>query len=331
MRRRDFITVLGGAAAAWPLAARAQQGERMRRIAVLMAHPESDREFQSYLTAFREGLSERGWMEGRNIRIDARWGALEDTQSRQQSAKELLALEPEVILTQNTPPTVTMLQLTRTIPIVFVIVTDPVGSGIVESLPRPGGNATGFTIMEQTMAGKWLGLLSEIAPQVNRVAFLFNPATAPYVDYYLNPFRVAAASMGLEPIATPVHDHFEFETIFAAQARLPNSGFVLIPDGFLNVYRTEIISLVARYRLPAIYPWRFFPEVGGLLSYGADQRDSFRVAAGYVDRILRGTMPADLPVQAPVKFELVINLKTAKVLGLTVPPNLLATADEVIE
>jgi putative ABC transport system substrate-binding protein len=329
MKRREFITVLGGAAA-WPLTARAQT-DRVRRIGVLMAHPESDAEFRSYLAAFREGLQERGWMEGRNIRIDARWGALEDAQARQLSAREILALEPDVILTQNTPPTLSMLQLTRTIPIIFVIVTDPVGSGIVQSLPRPGGNATGFTIMEQTMAGKWLGLLSEIAPHVNRVAFLFNPATAPYVDYYLTPFRVAAVSMGLEAIATPVHDRSEFETVFAAQARLPNTGFVLIPDGFLNVHRTEITSLAARYRVPTIYPWRFFPEVGGLLSYGADQRDLFRVSAGYVDRVLRGTKPSDLPVQAPVKFELVVNLATAKALGLTVPPSLLAIADEVIE
>jgi putative tryptophan/tyrosine transport system substrate-binding protein len=331
MKRREFITLVGGAAA-WPLAARAQQQpDRARRIGVLMAHSESDPEFIAYLTAFRDGLQKLGWTEGRNIQIASRWGALDDAESRQRSAKELIALQPDLILTQNTPPTASMLQQTRTIPVIFVVVADPVGSRFVESLARPGGNVTGFTVMEPTISGKWLELLKEIAPHVNRAAFLFNPTTAPYVKYYLDPFNAAAASLGLEAFAAPVNDMSEIETIIATQSRESNSGLVVIPDGFLNVHRAEIVLLTARYRLPAVYPWRFFAELGGLLSYGSEQRDMFRVAATYVDRILRGEKPADLPVQAPTKYELVINLKTAKALGLTVPPTLLARADEVIE
>ena len=330
MNKREFIAILGGAAA-WPLVARAQQPDRVWRIGVLMAHSESDPEFNAYLTAFREGLQKLGWTEGRNIQIAARWGALDDAESRQQSAKELIALQPDLILTQNTPPTASMLQQTRTIPVIFVVVADPVGSRFVESLARPGGNATGFTVMEPTISGKWLELLKEIAPHVKRAGFLFNPATAPYVKYYLDPFNAAAASLGVEAIAAPVNDRSEIESVVAAQSRESNSGLLLIPDGFLNVHRAEIVLLAARYRLPTVYPWRFFAELGGLLSYGSEQRDMFRVAAAYVDRILRGEKPADLPVQAPTKYELVINLKTAQALGLAVPPSLLARADEVIE
>jgi putative tryptophan/tyrosine transport system substrate-binding protein len=331
MRRRDFINAAAVTLAGWPLMAHAEQADRIRRIGVLMAHPESDREYQTYLNAFRQELAERGWKEGRNIKIDSRWGALDDPEMRERSAKELLALKPDLLLTQNTPPTASMLHLTRTVPIVFVVVTDPVGSGFVKSLALPGGNATGFTIMEPSMGGKWLELLKEIAPQVRRVAFLFNPATAPYVDVYLNPFRTAAATLGLEGITTPVHNESEFEPIFAEQARSPNGGLVLIPDGFLNVHRVKITSLAAKYRLPAIYPWRYFAELGGLLSYGADQGDEFRLAASYADRILKGEKPSDLPVQAPAKFELIINLRTAKALGLDVPSHIQQLADFVIE
>jgi putative ABC transport system substrate-binding protein len=331
MQRREFITLIGGAVAVWPLAAQAQQPERMRRIGVLMAHTESDPEFQAYLGAFRDGLQKLGWSEGRNIRIDARWGALDDAELRQRSAKELIALQPDLILTQNTPPTASMLQQTRTIPVIFVIVADPVGSGFVGSLARPGGNATGFTIMEPTITGKLLELLKEIAPRVSRAAFMFNPATAPYVAIYLEPFKAAAASFGVEAIVAPVHDRAELDTVIAAQAREPNGGLIVIPDGFLNVHRVEIISLAARYSLPAVYPWRFFPELGGLLSYGSQQRDSFRLAATYADRILKGEKPSELPVQAPVKYELVINMKTAKALGLDVPLLLQQRADELIE
>jgi len=314
-----------------PLAARAQQPNRMRRIGLLMVHRESDPEFKNYLNAFRQGLESLGWIEERNIRIDTRWGALDDAQVREQSAKELLALQPDLILTQNTPPTASMLQQTHTVPIIFVIVADPVGSGFVASLPRPGGNVTGFTVMEATTAGKWLELLKEIEPRLDRAAFLFNPATAPFAQYYLVPFKAAAASLGMEAMAAPVHDQSELESVIAAQVRGPRTGLIVMPDGFLNDHRAQLVSLAARYRIPAIYPWRFFPELGGLLSYGSEQRDLFRFAATYVDRILKGEKPADLPVQAPTKYELVVNLKTAKALGLTVSPALLARADEVIE
>jgi putative ABC transport system substrate-binding protein len=233
MRRRQFITLLGGAAA-WPITARAQHADRVRRIGVLMAHAEKDPEFQTYLDAFLEGLQNLGWTAGRNIRIDIRWGALDDAESRRRLARELIALQPDLILTQNTPPTASLLQQTRTIPVIFVIVTDPVGSGFVASLSRPGGNATGFTIMEPTISGKWLELLKEIAPRVTRAAFLFNPTTAPYVGYYLNPFNAAASSFGLEAIAAPVHDASELEAVIAAQTREPNGGLIVIPDGFLR-------------------------------------------------------------------------------------------------
>ena len=240
-------------------------------------------------------------------------------------------LQPELILSHNTPTTAAMLQQTRTIPIIFALVNDPIGSGFVASLPRPNGNATGFTAFEGSEAGKWLELLKEIAPRVTKVAFLFNPATAPYAEIFLNPFKAAAASLGVEAIVAPVHDRSELESIVAAQARRPNSGLIVMPDGFMNVHRAEITSLAARYHLPAVYPYRFFAELGGLLSYGNDFVDNFRRAASYVDRILKGAKPSELPVQAPVKFELVINLKTAKALGLDVPSLLQQRADEVIE
>src|SRR5262245_54646411 len=285
MKRRAFIAALGGAAA-WPVVARGQQSDRIRRIAVLMAHREDDPEYQNYLGAFRQGLLKLGWIEGQNVRIDARWGALDDAGQRQHSAQELLALQPDIILTQNTPPTESMLQQTHTVPVIFVVVADPVGSGFVSSLARPGGNATGFTVMEPTTSAKWLELLKEIAPRVNRAAFLFNPATAPFADYYLTPFNAAAASLGVQATTAPVHSELELESVIAAQS--PNTGLISMPDGFLNVHRDELVLLAARYRLPAIYPWRFFPELGGLLSYGSDQRDMFRTAASYVDRILKG-------------------------------------------
>ena len=331
MRRREFITLLGGGAVYWPLAAHAQQPERVRRIGVLMAHAESDPEFQAYIAAIREGLRKLGWTEDRNIQIHSRWGALDDAESRQQSAKELVALQPDLILTQNTPTTASMLQQTHTIPIVFVTVADPVSSGFVRSLARPGGNATGFTLMEPTITGKWLELLKEIAPRVNRAAYLFNPATTPYRDIYVNPLKVAAASLGLEVIAAPIHDGSELESVVAEQARGSNSSLIVLPDGFMNVHRVEIIALAARYRLPTVCAWHFFAEIGCLLSYGSEQRDHFQLAATYVDRILKGAKPSELPVQAPVKFDLVINLKTAKTLGLDVPATLLARADEVIQ
>jgi putative tryptophan/tyrosine transport system substrate-binding protein len=330
MQRREFITLIGGAAATWPLAAHAQQSERMLRIGVLMGFAESDPEAGAWVAAFREGLQKLGWAEGRNIRIDIRRGAL-DAESRQRFAKELVASQPDLILSHTTPTTAALLHQTRTIPIVFVQVADPVGSGFVASFPRPGGNVTGFTNIEPTMAGKWLELLKEIAPRVARVALLFNPATATYAEYFLNPFKAAAASFAVEAIAAPVRDTSELESVIAAQAREPNGGLIVMPDPFTAVHRAEITSLAARYRLPAVYPFRFFTELGGLLSYGNDIIDNFRRAATYADRILKGAKPSELPVQAPVKFVLVINLKTAKALGLDVPLSLQQRADEVIE
>jgi ABC-type uncharacterized transport system substrate-binding protein len=330
MRRREFITLLGSAAAVWPLAARAQQDDRMRRIAVLMAYAESDSEAQAWVAAFREGLQKLGWTEGRNIGINVRW-ATGDTETIQRFAKELVASQPELLLASSTPPTAALLQQTRTIPIVFALVSDPVGSGFVASFPRPGGNVTGFTTMEPTMAGKWLELLKEIAPRVARVAFLFNPTSAPYIEFYLNPLKAAAPSFAVEVITAPVHDTSELDSIVATQARKPNSGLLVWPDAFMAAHRAEIAALLGRYPLPAVSPFRIFAEAGCLLSYGSDSVDNFRRAAAYVDRILKGEKPSELPVQAPVKFELVINLNAAKALGLNVPAHLQQRADEVIE
>ena len=331
MNRRDFITLLSGAAVAWPLAVRGQQPDRVRRIGVLMGYAESDADAQAKVAVFREGLQKLGWAEGRNIRIDTRWPVPADAESMQRYAKELIALQPDLILSHITPTTAALLQQTRTIPIIFATVSDPVGSGFVTSFPRPGGNVTGFTSIEPTMAGKWLELLKEIAPRVALVAFLFNPVTAPYAEYFLNPLKVAARSFSVEAIAAPVRDTSELESFVAAWAREPNSGLIVTPDSFMDVHRAEVTSLAARFHLPAVYPFRQFSEVGGLLCYGNDQLDNFRRAAVYVDRILHGAKPSELPVQAPVKFDLVINLKTAKALGLEVPDKLLARAEEVIE
>jgi putative ABC transport system substrate-binding protein len=329
VHRRKFLTLLGGAATAWPFAARAQHAGEMRRIGVLMSFAESDPQAQARVAAFRKGLQEFGWAEGRNIHIDIRWA--NDAALMQRFAKELIALQPDLILSHNTPTTATLLQQTRSIPIVFAVVSDPVGSGFVASFPRPGGNATGFVLFEPTMAGKWLELLKEIAPRVNRVAFLFNPATATYFEYYTNPFKAAAASFGVEAIAAPVHDRSELESAFAAQAREPNGSLIVLPDSFLNAHSVEITSLAARYRLPAVYPYRLYIKVGGLLSYGNDVFDNYRRAAGYVDRMLKGEKPGDLPVLRSTKVELMVNMKAAKELGLRIPITLLGRADEVIE
>jgi putative ABC transport system substrate-binding protein len=328
MRRREFITLLGGAVAAWPLAAHAQQTERMRRIGVLAGQAESDHEAQSWVAAFREELQKLGWTEGRNIEIDTRWAAA-DVELMKRFAKELVALQPDFVLTSSTPATAAMLQHTRTIPILFVLVADPVGSGFVASLPRPGGNATGFTPIVGSLGGKWVELLKEIAPRVARVTLMFNPPTATFVEGYLNPFKVAAASLGVEAIVAPVHDIPEVE--FLVSKSEPDSGLVVIPDAFTITHRAEITLLANRYRVPAVYWSRSFAELGGLISYGPYLVDEYRRAASYADRILKGSKPSELPVQAPVKFELVINLKTAKALGIDVPPMLLARADEVIE
>src|SRR6266699_1933911 len=331
MRRREFITLLGGTALAWPLDARAQQPDRMRRIGVLMGYPESDVEAQAYIAAFRGGLQKLGWTEGRNIRIDTRWATPADADSMQRFAKELVTLQPDLILSNTTPTTAALLQQTRSVPIVFAMIADPVGSGFVASFSQPGGNVTGFVVTEGSLGGKWVDLLKEIAPRVVRVAMLFNPATATYAHFWLNPFKAAAVSYSVEAIEAPVRDTSELEAVIAAQAREPNGGIIVMPDSFTDAHRVEITSLAARYRLPAVYAYRFFTVLGGLLSYGVDLTDNFRRAATYVDRVLKEEKPADLPVQAPVKYELTINLKTAKALDLDVPLNLRLRADEVIE
>jgi putative ABC transport system substrate-binding protein len=315
---------------AWPVAAYAQQTERVRRIGVLTFSAESDQEGQSSVAAFRDELRKLGWIEGRNCEIDVRWAAA-DLESMKRFAKELVALQPDLILTSSTPAAAAMLQQTRTIPIVFVIVADPVGSGFVASLPRPGGNATGFTPIVRSLGGKWVELLKEIAPRLARVALLFNPPTATFIEGYVPPFKAAAAAIGAEAVIAPVNDLPGLESLVATEAREPNSGLVVIPDAFTIQHRAEIIALAARHRVPAVYWSRSFTEIGGLISYGPYIVDEYRRAAAYADRILRGSKPSELPVQAPVKFDLVVNLKTAKALGLDVPPSLLAAADEVID
>jgi putative ABC transport system substrate-binding protein len=330
MRRRQFIKLFGGAAAAWPVVARAQQGDRMRRIGVLMAFSENDPEAQSWAAGFREELGKLGWTEGRNVQIDTHW-ATADVESLQQSAKQLVALQPDLILTGSTPATAAMQQETNTIPIVFAMVGDPVGSGFVASLSRPGGNLTGFTPIENSLGGKWVELLKEIAPRVASVAIVFDPAMAPFASYYLNPFKAAAASLGIKAIVAPVDDMAELERVVATSAREPNSGLVVMPDAFMIGHHADITSLIARFRVPTVYPFRIFAEVGGLVSYGSSALDEFRRAASYADRILKGAKPSELPVQTPINFDLVVNLKTAKALGLDVPSSIRLRADEVIE
>ena len=265
IERRKFLATLGGAAVAWPLAVRAQQPERVGRIGVLMAYAQNDREYQSYLAAFREELQKLGWTEGRNVQIDYRWAAL-DPELMRRFARELIALQPDVILSSSSPTTASLLQETRSIPIIFANIADPVGSGLVASLSRPGGNATGFMLFEGSLAGKWLELLKEIAPRVSRVAAVFNPATATFAEYYLSHVKAAAASFGVEVIAAPVHDTSELESVVATRARESNGGLIVMPDAFLVAHREEVTSLAARYRLPAIYFYRVFIEIGGLIS-----------------------------------------------------------------
>jgi putative tryptophan/tyrosine transport system substrate-binding protein len=330
MRRREFIAGLGGAVA-WPLAARAQQGDHMKRIAVLNAFGESDPEPKGWLSRFLHGLSELGWTDGRNVRMDVRWTA-SNVDLMPILAKELIDLQPDVILSNSTPLTAILQRQTRTIPIVFVAVADPVGNGFVASLTRPGGNITGFISQEAPIAGKWLELLTEIAPGLKRAAIIFNPDTAPGgVSYYLSAFEAAARLLNVEPIAAPIHNDAEIETVMTSLGREPRGGLVVMPDAFVIVHRIAVISLAARENVAAVYSHSFFPRDGGLLSYGPDLNDLYRRAASYVDRILRGTKPDELPVEVPVKFEMTLNAKTAKALGLTVPQSILLRADEVIE
>jgi putative tryptophan/tyrosine transport system substrate-binding protein len=332
MKRREFIAGLGSAAA-WPVAARAQQGEPVRRVGVLMAYDDEEPQAKAWLAVFLQGLRELGWAEGRNLRIDIRWtaGSLE---RMQRSAKELVDLQPDAILSDTTPVTARLERETRTIPIVFMTVSDPVGSGFVASLARPSGNITGFSNHDASMVGKWLELLTQIAPGIKRTAMMFNPDMSPYVrSYYLPFFEAGARSLKVEPILAPVRSNAEIETIIASLGRESGGGLVVMPDTFLSTQptRTLIISLAVRNNVPSVFNGSTYVREGGLLSYGIDNSDVFHRAASYVDRILRGAKPAELPVQMPTKFELVLNLKTAKALGLTIPPNLLAIADEVIE
>jgi putative tryptophan/tyrosine transport system substrate-binding protein len=329
--RRQFITLMGGAAAAWPLAARAQQGSRMKRIGVLMQFAENDPVATAQLSGFMQGLTQLGWTDGRNARMDLRWAAGSVDRDRM-FAKELVDLQPDVILAHTTPATAELQRETRTIPIVFAVVSDPVGVGFVASLPRPGGNLTGFVHMEASIGGKWLELLTEIAPGVKRATIMFNPDTAPYArSYYLPSFEAAARSFKVAPIAAPVHSEAEIETVIISLGREPGGSLVVLPDTFSQVHRAAIISLAAQNNVPAAYYDNSFAVDGGLFSYGPDQVDIFRRAAPYVDRILKGEKPADLPVQAPTKYVLTLNLKTAKALGLDVPWILQQRADEVIE
>jgi putative ABC transport system substrate-binding protein len=328
MRRRDFITLLG-TAVAWPVAARAQQREQMRRIGVLMNLGSDDAEGQARNAAFLQGLQELGWTVGRNVRIEYRWGA-GDAELFRRHGLELVALAPDVILAGGGAVVPSLLQATRTIPIVFTLTPDPVGAGFVESLARPGGNATGFTNFEYGISGKWLELLKEIAPHVTRAAVIRDPAIAAGLGLW-GAIQSVAPSLGVELRPLGVRDAGEIERVVTAFARSSNGGLIVTGSTLATVHRELITTLAARYRLPAVYPQRSFVTVGGLISYGPDSIDPYRQAAGYVDRILRGEKPADLPVQAPTKYELVINLKTAKTLGLTVPETLLARADEVIE
>jgi putative tryptophan/tyrosine transport system substrate-binding protein len=330
MKRREFITLLG-AAVAGPLVARAQQPAQVRRVGMLIGYSENDPETQARLSALRQELEHLGWKEGGSVRIDYRFAPASPDEA-QVFAKELVALQPDVLIGNSTPATAALLRETRTIPIVFVGVSDPVGSRFVLSIARPGGAATGFTNFEPSLIGKWLELLKEIAPGITRAAVVFNPKTAPGGgSFFLDPFEPVARSLAVEPIAVRVNDAGEIEGAVAAIGREPDGSLIVMPDAFTTVHRQLIILLAARYALPAIYPYRYQAVEGGLLSYGVDTVDLMRRAAPYVDRILKGEKPADLPVQAPIKFELVINLRAARVLGLTVPPQLLARADEVIE
>jgi putative tryptophan/tyrosine transport system substrate-binding protein len=329
MRRREFITLVGGAAA-WPLAARAQQGGAVRLIGVLMGSAEGDAVARSDVAAFRDALTKMGWSESSNLRIELRWSA-GDPDRMKAFAKELVDLRPDAILSENTPVTAALVRETRTIPIVIVVVADPIGSGFAASLARPGGNITGFTVQTSALGGKWVELLKEIAPPTVRMALLFNPATAAPLQFFMPSIQAAASSVAIQISNAPVYAKDEIEGVIAAQARNPGGGVIVMPDTFNAVNRELIVALALRYGVPAIYYNRIFSESGGLIAYGTDFTGQFHEAAGYIDRILKGAKPADLPIQTPTKYELIVNLKTAKALGLTVPPLMLGRADDVIE
>jgi ABC-type uncharacterized transport system substrate-binding protein len=329
-KRRDFITLLGGAAASWPLAARAQQPDRMRRVGVLAAYPENDPEAQARVVAFRQALQGLGWTEGRNIAMEYRWGAGDAGRARTFVA-ELVSLKPDVILAHGTPALTALYEATRTIPIVFVSVIDPVGAGTVQSLARPGANITGFSTFEPEIGGKWLELLKEIAPGLKRVAGVSDPAFRGFAGVW-RAIEAVAPRFGVQVTSVSFHAPTDdLESAVAAFAREEGGGLIVVPTALNAVHRHRIFSVAAQNRLPAIYAFRFYATDGGLMSYGIDTVDLFRRGASYIDRILKGENPGELPVQAPTRYELAINLKTAKALGLDMPPMLLARADEVIE
>jgi putative tryptophan/tyrosine transport system substrate-binding protein len=328
-RRREFISLLSGAAA-WPLAARAQQGERVRRVAFLHVYAENDPEVLPRIVAFRQGLEALGWTENRNIRVEHRYSG-GDFDRIQTLASELARSAPDLIVGSGTAITAALKQATDTIPIVFSVVNDPIGQGFVTSLSRPGGNITGFTFVDFPMIGKWLEMLKEIAPGVRRATLLFDPDTSPYYPVFLREFGAGPTSLAVELSASPVRDEAQIEATITAFASESAGGLIVAPDAFINTRRRLVMGLVERHRLPAIYGFRQFVTEGGLISYGPDSIDIVRRSASYVDRILKGEKPADLPVQAPIKYDLVINLKTAKALGLTVPLIMQMTANEVIE
>jgi putative ABC transport system substrate-binding protein len=329
MRRRDFIACLGGALA-WPVRARAQQASQLRRIGVLLPYSENDSEAKSHLAVFTQELNRLGWSQGHNIRIDPRYAAGMADQYAV-LARELTALQPDVILSESTPAAAALKQQTQTIPVVFVGVSDPIGSGFVASLARPGANLTGMMQYESGIMGKWLGMLKEVDPRLVRVAFIANPKFRGY-NYFRRFAEAAAPSLALELVPSPIsNEAADVERAIESFARISDGALLVVPDATIRAHRDLVIALAARLRLPAIYPWRYFVPAGGLMSYGIDNGDVLRKAASYVDRILRGAKPVDLRVQAPTKYEMVVNRTTAAALGLTVPPTLLATADEVIE
>jgi len=330
MKRREFISLIGGSAAVWPLAVRAQQPERLRRIGVLIGFAESDPAVQSWLGAFRGTLAKLGWTEGSNLRIEVRWAG-DDPDRMKTFAKELVDLRPDAILSVTTPVTGALIRETQTIPIVIVTVADPISSGFVANLGRPGGNLTGFALYEPSMGGKWLELLKRIAPGVTRVALLFNPATTVPVKFYMSSIEAAASSFAIQASTAPVHAKDEIEGVIATLAGNPGAGLIVMPDLFNTVNRDLIIAMAARSRVPAIYFFRSFADSGGLISYGPDFAEQYPQAAEYIDRILKGEKPGNLPIQMPIKVPLIINLKTTKALGLDVPVHLLQLADEVIE
>jgi putative tryptophan/tyrosine transport system substrate-binding protein len=329
LRRREFVTLLGGAAG-WPLMARAQQPERLRGIGVLMQYAESDPEARERAKALAEGLQKLGWEVGRNLRIDYRWAGGDPDRFRLHAA-DLVKLEEALVLAVSTPAVNALRRESVTIPIVFTQVSDPISQGIVKSMAHPGGATTGFTNYDPAMGGKWLGLLKEAAPAVIQAAVVFNPKTAPYTALYMPSIEAAASSIAVKVTTVPVHDDAEIETAFAAFAREPAGGLIVMVDAFTSVHRGRIIEAAARLHLPAIYPFRYYTAEGGLMSYGIDQVEQIRGAATYIDRILKGERPGDLPVQTPTRFQLVINLKTAKTQGLKISESFLLRADELIE